>query len=355
MITNINIENLSYSKFFAIHSPVYIIINVTYTGTAPDRLLIDISKDINGSWELLNTYRAIPFKDTYVGERVFIFSISELIRGYLENINDKLQVANAFINTQIEKFLIKAYDTESGEFHLKDFYTLPRAFQIGQDEFLTANLDFYKQRPIIALENGYFYAHFFSVGEDISVYLNGALFDSWTGEVGCRRYKFASNSTNELYYNSISVGNVPIELIKRKICSDDLVIKYLDRNGMYCFYNLQKYYSTNEDSVKIGEVNNVIQTSLKNAQATDLNVGYKSNRKISAVAEVENDFLQYFSDIYSSPRVYLQINKTEPETDGNWLQIGIRSGEGLVRASKGNKTVVQLTIELPTQYNITML
>ncbi|MFZ2169378.1 MAG: hypothetical protein WAW61_07055, partial [Methylococcaceae bacterium] len=61
------------------------------------------------------------------------------------------------------------------------------------------------------------------------------------------------------------------------------------------------------------------------------------------------------SDIYTSPRVYLEIGDGTTDEEKDWLLVDVTAGQSLVRRKKGNTSKIELTVTLPEWYNITML
>ena len=95
-ISNITISQdnkVDDSNLVPIHSPVIFIADVTYSGIVPDVLNVEIS-DGTG---LLETYRAIPYKDPLATVRQFVFIASTAIKGLMESFEDFHQLNETFL------------------------------------------------------------------------------------------------------------------------------------------------------------------------------------------------------------------------------------------------------------------
>lgn len=77
------------SNLLATHSPLTFICNANYTGAPPDEVTVEI-RDIDNN--ILETYRAIPYRDTTTTQRQFIFLASEAIRALLDSFEEFVQL-----------------------------------------------------------------------------------------------------------------------------------------------------------------------------------------------------------------------------------------------------------------------
>lgn len=135
-------------------------------------------------------------------------------------------------------------------------------------------------------------------------------------------------------------------------CDGDLVLKYLDKNGHYRFFNCNKYYATRSLPEKIGSINRFL-TDLLTGQSDSVSAGYRNKRTIEATAEVPAVYLDKFSDIYTSPRVYLKVGATDLKKD--WVLVEVRASDSIVRRRKANTGQIGLSIILPTHYTVNMI
>jgi hypothetical protein len=76
------------SNLMPIHSPLVFIIDVTFTGTAPELICVDIIKNS----VVLDTYQLIPWRDRSATQRVFVFVANEPIRSLMGSFDDTLQL-----------------------------------------------------------------------------------------------------------------------------------------------------------------------------------------------------------------------------------------------------------------------
>jgi hypothetical protein len=172
--------------------------------------------------------------------------------------------------------------------------------------------------------------------------------------IGYYRYKTIVTEEKDINFtqNGILAGTkvvVPVDS-----CSDDLIIKYLDKNGQYRFYPFNKYYETQDSPEEIGNVNKFL-TNIRTDMSSTHNVGYRNQRQIFANTDVPNDELEKLTDIYSSPRVYLYIGDGSTDTASDWLEVTINAQTPIVKRSRGNTGRIDITINLPEYYTTTMI
>lgn len=80
------------SELLAVHNPLCFIIEVEYTGSAPDSLYVsnELTSEI---------YSCIPYSDPSLGTRQFMFIADEIVRGMMDDFDDRIQ-ANSTIEFQ---------------------------------------------------------------------------------------------------------------------------------------------------------------------------------------------------------------------------------------------------------------
>lgn len=171
---------------------------------------------------------------------------------------------------------------------------------------------------------------------------------------GFYRYKYDNLSVGDHVITSVINGTSYTKTIRIKpFCTDSLYLKYLDRNGQYRFYIFNPYYEKKESPKLIGSTNNIIN-ELLTAQSNKKNIGYTSERVITAIAyDVPQDELNLLSDLYISPRIYLHIGSTDNLKD--WLLVTVKSKDNLLKRKKGNFYNVEIEITLPDTNTIKML
>lgn len=139
----------------------------------------------------------------------------------------------------------------------------------------------------------------------------------------------------------------------KPFCTNYRYLKYLNRYGQYRFYPFNSRWQTKDTPKLIGKIGQLV-TSIYSDQGETKNIGYTNERKITMVADdVLNDELDLLSDIYTSPRVYLQVGTGDTAAD--WVRVTVQSSNNMVRQRKGTTSKVELTVTLPEWYNITML
>jgi hypothetical protein len=117
-ITAINISQdniINGSDLLPVQSPIAFIVDVTYTDVVPDDLTVEIYSTDGVNMELLDTYRAIPYKDPLTTVRQFAFKASEPIKSLMGPFDDIVQNTDTLINiTDITKrFLLKFIDPDN--------------------------------------------------------------------------------------------------------------------------------------------------------------------------------------------------------------------------------------------------
>ena len=91
-ITGVSISQnniVSGSNLIPIHSPVIFIADVTYSGLLPNILNVQILDDTD---TLLETYKAIPYRDPLATVRQFMFVAGEPIRSLMNGLEDFFQL-----------------------------------------------------------------------------------------------------------------------------------------------------------------------------------------------------------------------------------------------------------------------
>lgn len=139
----------------------------------------------------------------------------------------------------------------------------------------------------------------------------------------------------------------------KQFCTGYQYLKYLDRNGQYRFFPFNNRYQTKDAPKLIGKINQLV-TNIYSDQGDSKNVGYTNERKMTLVADdVYADELDILSDIWNSPRVYLQVGTGDTAAD--WVRVTVSASDATTRRRKGNSGKVEITVTLPEWYNITML
>ena len=134
-----------------------------------------------------------------------------------------------------------------------------------------------------------------------------------------------------------------------------IIIKYLDRNGHYKFFVFNEFYEGKDSPQQIGEIEKLL-LDIQTDQTDSKNVGYKNEKRISVSADVNIEQLYLLSDLFASPRVYMQYG-SKFFTDQNTLffEVTLRSNDNVYRKRKGTSSKVNFDILMPKNYEITML
>ena len=173
-------------------------------------------------------------------------------------------------------------------------------------------------------------------------------------KVGFYRYKTTADSQKNVsfYVNTVLVSTKSITPIDS--CNDDLIVKFLDFNGQYRFFNFYSKYEISNNPSKIGFVNKFI-TDIETAQSDISNVGYENEKQISASIDINSDMIEIFAQMYSSPRVYMYIGDGTTDLDSDWLEVDIEFNNPISNIRRGNQANIDAIITLPKQYSIKMV
>jgi len=137
-------------------------------------------------------------------------------------------------------------------------------------------------------------------------------------------------------------------------CTGDVILKYIDRNGMYRFYKFDKAYEVSLDPEQIGRTQTIFE-SIATAQGITKNIGYKNEKQLSVTAiNVPDKHMVSLQDIFISPRVYMHVGAIGLDARENWVLVDVE-GDGVVKHPKRKFNDIRLTLTLPQQYNVTML
>lgn len=112
MITGISVyqdNKIGNSDLLPVHSPLVFLIDVSYSGAAPNDLYA-ILKDENDVE--LATFNCIPYRDVLSTVRRFAFVANDLIRGYMDGFDDEVTTAFsiAYVNGITKIFKVEFKD-----------------------------------------------------------------------------------------------------------------------------------------------------------------------------------------------------------------------------------------------------
>lgn len=192
-----------------------------------------------------------------------------------------------------------------------------------------------------------------TANEDINVFIDTITIFKPTTK-GYYRLKVTDLDVDTTYQLKNGATVLATKVVRVKpFCTGYQYLKYLDRNGQYRFFPFNNRYQTKDAPKLIGKINQLV-TNIYSDQGDSKNVGYTNERKMTLVADdVYADELDILSDIWNSPRVYLQVGTGDTAVD--WVRVTVSASDATTRRRKGNSGKVEITVTLPEWYNITML
>lgn len=93
----------------SIHNPLVFLVDVTYDGTAPEVLSVDVM-DVDDN--VLDTFNAIPYSDDDVSSiRTFAFIANDILKAFMDNFDDFNSYAYVleFVENITKQFTIRFY------------------------------------------------------------------------------------------------------------------------------------------------------------------------------------------------------------------------------------------------------
>lgn len=172
--------------------------------------------------------------------------------------------------------------------------------------------------------------------------------------IGYYRVKktLTSNTNINFYINNVLTSTKYVVI--KDFCTNNKLIKYLNKNGQYRFYTFNRFWESSDKPKEIGRSNKII-TSLFNSQSSESTIGYKNERTIEMTAEnVSQSELDILSDLWVSPKVYLYIGSGS-DLESDWLEVSISTKDTITRIRKGGTKDITITVLLPEWYSITLL
>lgn len=173
---------------------------------------------------------------------------------------------------------------------------------------------------------------------------------------GFYRYKFDNLTvgSHEVTFTAADGTTYKKTVIVKPFCDESKYLKYIDNNGYYRFYPFNKFFEIKGSAKAIGTINKIVE-NIKYSQSTENQIGYENTVTVELTAEgLTFEELTILSAIYESPRVYYYIGSGADELK-DWLEVTVKSKDGLYRKKKGNCYNVELTITLPERQTIKML
>jgi hypothetical protein len=175
--------------------------------------------------------------------------------------------------------------------------------------------------------------------------------------IGLYRYKLDNLNAAEVtrqvtfYVNSVAIVTHVVNI--DRFCTDEKLLKYLDKSGQYRFISFNKYWEGRNNVENLGFSNHIVN-SILDAQSNQRNLGYKNKKTLTLTKNnVTSTQLEEIQQILTSPRVYLLIGQTDSEQD--WLLVNVRVTDNIYRHKKRTTTDFTLEIELPEDFSQKMI
>lgn len=315
-----------YQKIVAVHNTL----NFEFKepeATAPEYM--DVRLFVNDV--PVGDYKAHPYQREN-GDITYLFNADEIIRQYMPSIDDYVSLLNSAaqaVNMQAQVKLQKKKPADTQFVDVDIFLAINAARQIGLEGENLTDLVTNQENPFVFVEGqpGYIYVY------DNQFY---------------REKKLLTESAN------ITVNGVTKFVEVLPYCEGDIVLKYLDKNGMYRFYKFSRFYARNVRGELIGSVENVF-TSLSSGQGFKKNIGYNAQEELTVKANaVPASHMESLQDIYTSARVYMHIGDHGDDALKDWVLVDVE-GDGLIKHKKRQFNDIELTILPPANNEITML
>lgn len=128
------------SNLMAVHSPLVFLVNIEFSGTAPEHLYVKI---YDSDDTLLGTFKGVPYRDLLATIRQFYFKADSILRGLMESFSDEVQSANSLENienaTKFFKLVFSTYETVQTYYFSDEveIIALHASRQFGDDPGLT--------------------------------------------------------------------------------------------------------------------------------------------------------------------------------------------------------------------------
>lgn len=322
----INVLPVQFIDARAVHNPVNFEI-VKPSAGAPAWL--DIAIEIDG--QLAGTYKAHPWRVDN-GNTIYLFSADEPIRQYMPDIDDYSSQINSAALVQNMQARVVISERKPGTVdyaNVATFIAVNASRQIGLAGESLLDLLQNNEPPYVFVQGqpGYLY---------------------WYDDGFYREKMLLTQNT------TITRGGKAKAVEVLPYCDGDVILKYLDRNGMYRFYKFSRFYRREIKPELIGSVENFFG-SLSTAQGYKKNIGYRSQEELTVKAvAVPARHMESLKDIYTSPRIYMHIGVLGDDNASDWVLVDIES-DGMIKHNRRQFNDIELTILPPANNEITML
>lgn len=323
---DIVVEAFQFIDVRAVHNPVNFEI-VKPSAGAP--AWVDIAIEMDG--RLAGTYKAHPWRIDG-SNTIYLFSADEPIRQYMPAIDDYASQINSAAPVQNMQARVAIKERTPGTAvynEVATFIAVNAARQIGLSGESLLDLLQNNEPPYVFVQGqpGYLYWY------DNGFYREKML--------------LTQNTTITRGGKSKTVEVLPY-------CDGDVILKYLDRNGMYRFYKFSRFYRREIEPELIGSIENFFG-SLSAAQGYKKNIGYRSQEELTVKAvAVPARRMESLKDIYTSPRVYMHIGRLGDDNTSDWVLVDVE-GDGMIKHNRRQFNDIELTILPPANNEITML
>lgn len=320
------VEAFQFIDVRAVHNPVNFEITRPSAG-APAWL--DIAIEMDGS--LVGTYKAHPWRVDN-GNTIYLFSADEPIRQYMPAIDDYPSQINsaAPVQNMQARVVIKERTPGTAVYNeVATFIAVNASRQIGLAGESLLDLLQNNEPPYVFVQGqpGYLY---------------------WYDNGFYREKMLLTQNT------TITRGGKAKAVEVLPYCDGDVILKYLDRNGMYRFYKFSRFYRREIEPELIGSIEHFFG-SLSTAQGYKKNIGYRSQDELTVKAvAVPARHMESLKDIYTSPRVYMHVGRLGSDDASDWVLVDVE-GDGMIKHNRRQFNDIELTILPPANNEITML
>jgi hypothetical protein len=161
----------------------------------------------------------------------------------------------------------------------------------------------------------------------------------------------------KLQPTTVGVSQIPIYINGSLACThtidircknnNDLILKYLDKNGQYRFLKVFSKYRKNLNTSELGKTQNYI-TDLA-TDSTFRVVGVISAASLDGSTDwVDVNNNERYSDLLVSPMVYMYTNN-------NWVTVAVKAANEYAKVNDNQFISYDIAITLPNQNTTTLL
>lgn len=323
---DIVVESFQVIDVRAVHNPVnFEITKPTASGPA----WLDISIEMEG--RQVGTYKAHPWR-VDGSDTIYLFSADEPIRQYMPAIDDYASQINspAPVQNMQARAVVKERTPGTVVYNeVATFIAVNAARQIGLAGESLLDLLQNNEPPFVFVQGqpGYLY---------------------WYDNRFYREKMMLTQNT------TITRGGKAKAVEVLPHCDGDVILKYIDRNGMYRFYKFSRFYRREIKPELIGSIENVFG-SLASGQGYKKNIGYRSQEELTVKAvAVPAHHMEALKDIYTSPRIYMHVGALGSDDASDWVLVDVE-GDGMIKHNRRQFNDIELTILPPANNEITML